>query len=54
MDSPCHHCDERDDTCHGKCEEYKIFAAKMKELSHKRRLDTDRNWEYKRNRGKRR
>ena len=41
MSSPCHKCQKHDPTCHGKCEDYKIWSDKRKEISKQRILEGD-------------
>ena len=41
MNSPCHKCPKHDPTCHCKCEDYKIWSDKRKEISQKRLAEGD-------------
>lgn len=43
MSSPCHHCQKHDPTCHGKCEDYKAWSDKKKEMNKKKILEGDWN-----------
>lgn len=39
MNSPCYGCDERHEACHGHCEKYKAFQAKLDAIRYHKRLE---------------
>ena len=41
--SPCKNCPEQADHCHGKCEKYAAFRAKIDALAEERKHDRDYN-----------
>lgn len=41
MKNPCHHCEEREPGCHGKCEKYKAWADerdRLREIATRERI----------------
>ena len=39
MTQPCYHCPDREMGCHGRCERYAAYRAKMDEVGRKRDLE---------------
>jgi len=43
LDSPCHFCEKRYPACHGQCEEYKVWKARMIEIREASHIERENN-----------